>query len=119
MTAEEIVISDYIRNPQRVRIENHSALLFPDHFLPGILKDAYTLILKRASRGRSLDPVEIYQTEPDQLESFDSVISGLALFCQFSLNREADGKFPKAAREIKHRSLTTKPKNKLKTIISR
>jgi len=118
MTDEEIILSSFIRYPKRTRLENLECCLLSDDFMPGMLREAFDFVLKRISMNKSVDPADIYLQNQEAFKSFDCAVSGLALFCSWALNREADGKFKESAKRIKHFSKVRKNKGKLSAIIT-
>ena len=117
-THETKVISDLLRNPDRVIAENREIGLTADHFMSPPLADAFLNPTARVEAGRSVAPKDLRIAQPDLLEAFNGFISGLAIFCQMALNREYDEAFKKSATEIKHSSLRRNAKS-LKSILSR
>ena len=116
---EEIVISCLMRDTKNSLTLIKDSGITPSHFLPGITQRAFAFLLSRTEQGLSIEPEEIYYKSPDLLKEFDGYISGLALFIQWRLNREVDGKIEKAIGEILYESLIRNRSGKLKTIISR
>jgi hypothetical protein len=116
---EEIVISCLMRDTKNSLTLIEDSGITPSHFLPGITQRAFAFLLNRTEQGLSIEPEEIYYESPDLLKEFDGYISGLALFIQWRLNREADGKLEQAIREMKHQSLIRNKTGKLKRIISK
>jgi len=119
MTDEEMILSSFIRNPKKTRLENLDLCLLPTDFMPGMLREAFGFVLKRISMNKSVDPAEIHQQNPESLKSFDCAISGLAYFCIWATNQESDGKFKDAAKRIKHSAKVRKNKGRLATIITK
>lgn len=119
MTTEETALSDLLRNPQRVTRENKTIGLEALDFPPGVTREAFRFIQDRLSEGKTIDPAHIYRESPALLMQFDGAISGLALFCLWATNTEADGKFRSAATELKHRFLSAQGKGSISKLISR
>lgn len=119
MNDEEIILSSFIRNPKKTRLENLEFCLLPDDFMPGMPREAFDFVLKRISMNKSVDPADMYLQNPEALKSFDCAVSGLALFCSWALNREADGKFKETAKRIKHFAKVRENKGRLAKIITK
>lgn len=116
---EEIVLSCLIRNPYESRNAINNLGLTNDDFMPGIAKRAFEFLANRLDNGKSIEPEQIHYDDESGLAAFDGYIKGLALFAQWRLNREADGKLEKAIRDMKHQSLIRNKTGKLKRIISK
>ena len=117
-THETKVISDLLRNPERVMEENQTIKLTQNLFVSNLLGQLFGTFTTRLSAGKSIEPRAIMNEEGELLRDLSGFISGLAMICQMALNREHDGAFKKSAAEIKHAATRRTAKN-LKGILAR